>query len=155
VATAIALFGFLSGAALATVVGVLVEVPAMLSVVPISCGARAVGMRRRPPAGDSSAIGLDDWYWSSSSATTGTPPGNASALRAAIRVFLCEGSGAAVGLTGGTGMSPRTGEEAATNVTEIMGNLPINETFGWDHPVSGRCSHGAGSGPHEGTAPLI
>ena len=33
VATAISLFGFLSGAALATVVGVLVEVPVMLSVV--------------------------------------------------------------------------------------------------------------------------
>lgn len=35
VATAIALFGFASGAALATVVGVLVEVPAMLAVVSI------------------------------------------------------------------------------------------------------------------------
>ena len=35
VATAIALFGFESGAALATVVGVLIEVPAMLSVVAI------------------------------------------------------------------------------------------------------------------------
>ena len=35
VATAIALFGFESGAALATVVGVLVEVPVMLSVVAI------------------------------------------------------------------------------------------------------------------------
>jgi ACR3 family arsenite transporter len=35
VATAIALFGFNSGAALATVVGVLVEVPVMLSVVKI------------------------------------------------------------------------------------------------------------------------
>lgn len=34
-ATAIALFGFESGAALATVVGVLVEVPVMLSVVKI------------------------------------------------------------------------------------------------------------------------
>jgi ACR3 family arsenite transporter len=33
VATAISLFGFESGAALATVVGVLVEVPVMLSVV--------------------------------------------------------------------------------------------------------------------------
>jgi ACR3 family arsenite transporter len=33
VATAIALFGFQSGAALATVVGVLVEVPVMLLVV--------------------------------------------------------------------------------------------------------------------------
>jgi ACR3 family arsenite transporter len=35
VATAISLFGFSSGAALATVVGVLVEVPVMLSVVKI------------------------------------------------------------------------------------------------------------------------
>jgi ACR3 family arsenite transporter len=35
VATAIVLFGFDSGAALATVVGVLVEVPVMLSVVAI------------------------------------------------------------------------------------------------------------------------
>ena len=34
-AAAIALFGFQSGAALATVVGVLVEVPVMLSVVRI------------------------------------------------------------------------------------------------------------------------
>ena len=35
VATAISLFGFESGAALATVVGVLIEVPVMLSVVAI------------------------------------------------------------------------------------------------------------------------
>ena len=35
VATAIALFGFQSGTALATVVGVLIEVPVMLSVVRI------------------------------------------------------------------------------------------------------------------------
>lgn len=35
VATAIALFGFQSGAALATVVGVLIEVPVMLTVVRI------------------------------------------------------------------------------------------------------------------------
>ncbi len=35
VAAAIALFGFESGAALATVVGVLIEVPVMLSVVRI------------------------------------------------------------------------------------------------------------------------
>lgn len=40
VATAIALFGFESGAALATVVGVLVEVPVMLSVVRIVRGSR-------------------------------------------------------------------------------------------------------------------
>ena len=41
VATAIALFGFQSGAALATVVGVLVEVPVMLSVVQIVRRSRA------------------------------------------------------------------------------------------------------------------
>ncbi|MDE2239636.1 MAG: ACR3 family arsenite efflux transporter [Rhodospirillales bacterium] len=41
VATAIALFGFQSGAALATVVGVLVEVPVMLSVVGIVRRSRA------------------------------------------------------------------------------------------------------------------
>ena len=40
-ATAIALFGFQSGAALATVVGVLVEVPVMLSVVHIVLKSRA------------------------------------------------------------------------------------------------------------------
>jgi ACR3 family arsenite transporter len=41
VAAAIALFGFQSGAALATVVGVLVEVPVMLSVVRIVLRSRA------------------------------------------------------------------------------------------------------------------
>jgi ACR3 family arsenite transporter len=41
VATAIVLFGFQSGAALATVVGVLVEVPVMLSVVRIVRRSRA------------------------------------------------------------------------------------------------------------------
>jgi len=41
VAAAISLFGFQSGAALATVVGVLVEVPVMLSVVRIVTGTRA------------------------------------------------------------------------------------------------------------------
>jgi len=41
VATAISLFGFQSGAALATVVGVLVEVPVMLSVVRIVTASRA------------------------------------------------------------------------------------------------------------------
>ncbi|MBY6240099.1 ACR3 family arsenite efflux transporter [Methylosinus sp. Sm6] len=41
VATAIALFGFQSGAALATVVGVLVEVPVMLSVVHVVRNSRA------------------------------------------------------------------------------------------------------------------
>jgi arsenite transporter len=40
VATAISLFGFKSGAALATVVGVLVEVPVMLSVVRIVMASR-------------------------------------------------------------------------------------------------------------------
>ena len=41
VATAIVLFGFNSGAALATVVGVLVEVPVMLSVVHITMRSKA------------------------------------------------------------------------------------------------------------------
>ena len=41
VAVAISLFGFESGAALATVVGVLVEVPVMLSVVAIVNRSRA------------------------------------------------------------------------------------------------------------------
>ena len=41
VATAIGLFGFDSGAALATVVGVLVEVPVMLSVVRLTTATRA------------------------------------------------------------------------------------------------------------------
>ena len=41
VATAIGLFGFESGAALATVVGVLVEVPVMLSLVRITLATRA------------------------------------------------------------------------------------------------------------------
>jgi ACR3 family arsenite transporter len=41
VATAISLFGFTSGAALATVVGVLVEVPVMLSVVKIVNGSKS------------------------------------------------------------------------------------------------------------------
>ena len=55
VAAAISLFGFESGAALATVVGVLVEVPVMLSVVAIvnrSKGwyERGVGRRRPQPS---------------------------------------------------------------------------------------------------------
>ena len=41
VAAAIGLFGFSSGAALATVVGVLIEVPVMLSVVKIATATRA------------------------------------------------------------------------------------------------------------------
>ncbi len=49
VATAIALFGFQSGAALATVVGVLVEVPVMLSVVHIVRRTRPWYERRRAP----------------------------------------------------------------------------------------------------------
>ena len=46
VAAAIALFGFDSGAALATVVGVLVEVPVMLSVVKIVNASRGWYERR-------------------------------------------------------------------------------------------------------------
>jgi ACR3 family arsenite transporter len=48
VATAIALFGFQSGAALATVVGVLVEVPVMLSVVQVVRRSRGWYERGRP-----------------------------------------------------------------------------------------------------------
>ena len=54
VAAAISLFGFESGAALATVVGVLIEVPVMLSVVKIVNGSRGWyerGARYRHPAG--------------------------------------------------------------------------------------------------------
>jgi len=56
VAAAISLFGFQSGAALATVVGVLIEVPVMLSVVRIVNGTRdwyeaGEGVRRRARAG--------------------------------------------------------------------------------------------------------
>jgi arsenite transporter len=47
VAAAIALFGFQSGAALATVVGVLVEVPVMLSVVGIVLRSRGWYERAR------------------------------------------------------------------------------------------------------------
>jgi arsenite transporter len=50
VATAIVLFGFQSGAALATVVGVLIEVPVMLSVVRIVRGSRAWYERGRHAA---------------------------------------------------------------------------------------------------------
>ena len=48
VAAAIALFGFSSGAALATVVGVLVEVPVMLSVVRLVLRTRGWYGRRDP-----------------------------------------------------------------------------------------------------------
>jgi arsenite transporter len=48
VATAIALFGFQSGAALATVVGVLIEVPVMLSVVRIVKGSKSWFERGQP-----------------------------------------------------------------------------------------------------------
>jgi arsenite transporter len=48
VATAIALFGFQSGAALATVVGVLIEVPVMLTVVRIVKGSRNWYERGQP-----------------------------------------------------------------------------------------------------------
>ncbi len=54
VATAIALFGFQSGAALATVVGVLVEVPVMLTVVHITRRSRGwyeAGAARHAPRG--------------------------------------------------------------------------------------------------------
>jgi ACR3 family arsenite transporter len=50
VATAIALFGFQSGAALATVVGVLVEVPVMLSVVHIVRRSRGWYEKGQTPA---------------------------------------------------------------------------------------------------------
>jgi ACR3 family arsenite transporter len=53
VATAISLFGFQSGAALATVVGVLIEVPVMLSVVAIVNGTR--GWYERSAGGDSAS----------------------------------------------------------------------------------------------------
>ncbi len=49
VAAAISLFGFESGAALATVVGVLIEVPVMLSVVKIVSGSRGWYERRAMP----------------------------------------------------------------------------------------------------------
>ena len=49
VATAIALFGFQSGAALSTVVGVLVEVPVMLSVVSLVRRSRGWYERAAPP----------------------------------------------------------------------------------------------------------
>jgi ACR3 family arsenite transporter len=61
VAAAISLFGFSSGAALATVVGVLIEVPVMLSVVKIVNASRrwyddgaAVARRAGPPSGRTS-----------------------------------------------------------------------------------------------------
>ena len=50
VAAAISLFGFNSGAALATVVGVLVEVPVMLSVVWIVKATRGLVRGRQPAA---------------------------------------------------------------------------------------------------------
>ena len=50
VATAIVLFGFQSGAALATVVGVLVEVPVMLSVVHIVRRSRGWYEKGQTPA---------------------------------------------------------------------------------------------------------
>ena len=48
VAAAISLFGFNSGAALATVVGVLIEVPVMLSVVWIVNRSQRLVRARRP-----------------------------------------------------------------------------------------------------------
>ena len=55
VAAAIALFGFQSGAAFATVVGVLVEVPVMLSVVRIVLRTRAWYCAARPPVRETAA----------------------------------------------------------------------------------------------------
>ena len=52
VAAAISLFGFKSGAALATVVGVLIEVPVMLSVVKIVNASRPWYERRAPSGAD-------------------------------------------------------------------------------------------------------
>jgi ACR3 family arsenite transporter len=60
VAAAISLFGFNSGAALATVVGVLIEVPVMLSVVWIvnrSQGWYERGLLKQPQAGQSAIAG--------------------------------------------------------------------------------------------------
>jgi ACR3 family arsenite transporter len=57
VAAAISLFGFQSGAALATVVGVLIEVPIMLAVVAVvnrSQGWYERGLRKKPVTGPSS-----------------------------------------------------------------------------------------------------
>ena len=53
VATAISLYGLESGAALATVVGVLIEVPVMLSVVKLAAVSRGTGTKTaaRPDAG--------------------------------------------------------------------------------------------------------
>ena len=51
VATAIALFGFESGAALATVVGVLIEVPVMLVAVRVVNNSRAWYERREGVSG--------------------------------------------------------------------------------------------------------
>ena len=63
VATAIALYGPGSGAALATVVGVLVEVPVMLSVCRFCVGdAWLVPRRARPRAGHSGVRSLR-WAW--------------------------------------------------------------------------------------------
>jgi ACR3 family arsenite transporter len=58
VATAISLFGFESGAALATVVGVLIEVPVMLSVVRIVNGTK--GWYERGVGGVGSAAAVDE-----------------------------------------------------------------------------------------------
>jgi ACR3 family arsenite transporter len=63
VATAISLFGFESGAALATVVGVLIEVPVMLSVVRIVNSSRP-------------------WYERRSAVTLGNPGGYSSSTLA-------------------------------------------------------------------------
>jgi ACR3 family arsenite transporter len=59
VAAAISLFGFESGAALATVVGVLIEVPVMLSVVKIVNGSRGWYERGARVARRGGAAGLE------------------------------------------------------------------------------------------------
>ena len=59
VAAAISIFGFSSGAALATVVGVLIEVPVMLSVVRIVCQQLVrIGTRSQPAR--NGGLGLRD-----------------------------------------------------------------------------------------------
>ena len=65
VAAAISLFGFHSGAALATVVGVLIEVPVMLSVVWIVNNSRGWyerGARARRPSGEARAMTITIYH---------------------------------------------------------------------------------------------
>jgi ACR3 family arsenite transporter len=60
VAAAISLFGFQSGAALATVVGVLIEVPVMLLVVRMVNFTKVWYESPRPPK-STTALGTDTW----------------------------------------------------------------------------------------------